>query len=500
MILEFANGVIDLLETDVQEWLQSKILPDYVKRRRWFASKNKIIQSIRIKSCCPVAFDEGEMVLCEIEIDMEGRVESYQLHLGLCVVDGHETALTKQLKLADVMWQHRPAYLTDAFALDVFAYGFLKTIQTPLVMRCQNAIIKGVPQEGRTLARYSHQQTLKRISAEQSNSSLIIGDDVIMKLIRRIMPGINPEVEMVRYLTEQNYANTPPLLGEIQRHTSDGSDYSMVVLQKFIPNLGDGWEFTLNFLATVRTDFGGYASFAAAIGKRLAELHAVLALASEAPAFEAQQAGEADVGLWADGASKQILEAVAVLQEAHGLDEQAEHDRRFVLDHINEISAFLPLLAHSGLRALLTRVHGDFHLGQVLVTDTDAYIIDFEGEPAKPLEVRRSKSSPLRDVAGLLRSLDYAAAASAGGSPEFVQSASQSFLAAYRDVAHAAHRRWVVDDTQELALLDLFLLEKSAYEICYEASNRPTWLAIPLRGFAGIVRRVLGPPPETFDA
>ena len=143
----------------------------------------------------------------------------------------------------------------------------------------------------------------------------------------------------------------------------------------------------------------------------------------------------------------------------------------------------------------------------------DAYIIDFEGEPAKPLPVRRAKSSPMRDVAGLLRSFDYAAAAarityasspSASSGPpvaqalrRFVSEMSQQFLNAYRAVESTASPRWVEDDAAEAALLDLFLLEKSAYEICYEAANRPAWLSIPLRGFAEIAGRAIQVTPET---
>ncbi len=181
----------------------------------------------------------------------------------------------------------------------------------------------------------------------------------------------------------------------------------------------------------------------------------------------------------------------------------------------SRIRKLLPALAAAGKGSLQTRIHGDFHLGQVLVAREDAFIIDFEGEPAKPLPVRRAKSSPMRDVAGLLRSFHYAAAAarlshvSAPSLPadqieaplaRFVKEMTTQFLAAYRAVETTAAPRWIADSQAEAALLDLFLLEKSAYEICYEAANRPNWLAIPLRGFAEIAARVLNFTPETVDA
>ncbi|HET9148790.1 MAG TPA: alpha-amylase, partial [Acetobacteraceae bacterium] len=171
----------------------------------------------------------------------------------------------------------------------------------------------------------------------------------------------------------------------------------------------------------------------------------------------------------------------------------------------------LPGLAATGSGTLKTRIHGDFHLGQVLATQGDAYIIDFEGEPAKPLAARRAKASPLRDVAGLIRSFDYAAATIArsativatGKAEErrqalmhrFVIEASASFLEAYRAVLQDAPRPWVSPETWH-ALLDLFLIEKSAYEICYEAANRPGWLPIPLRGMADLVARSVEGQPD----
>jgi maltose alpha-D-glucosyltransferase/alpha-amylase len=171
----------------------------------------------------------------------------------------------------------------------------------------------------------------------------------------------------------------------------------------------------------------------------------------------------------------------------------------------DDIRAALRRLATHAEGALRTRVHGDFHLGQVLVVQADAYIIDFEGEPARPLAQRRQKSSPLRDVAGLLRSFDYAAAAASSGPSagsaatgerraallaRFRGAAGHCFMDAYLAVLRAAPIPWA-SEAATTGLLDLFLLEKAAYEIRYEAANRPTWLPIPLRGLADIANRVL---------
>jgi len=257
-----------------------------------------------------------------------------------------------------------------------------------------------------------------------------------------------------------------------------------------------------------------YGNFAAALGRRLAELHAVLATPTEQPAFAPEKATAADIATWSGGVRTQLEAALAALgRVTTWSDPQAGAaaavltDRRVaLLDAIDRLAAAAP-------GALKTRVHGDFHLGQVLVSSGDAYIIDFEGEPARPLAERRAKTSPLRDVAGLLRSFDYAVAVASArtvdpaqaDSPRrpaildrFAEDAGNAFLAAYRAGHAASEHRWVGEES-ETALLDLFLMEKAAYEICYEAANRPAWLGIPLDGLARIADRTIA-AAESVDA
>jgi maltose alpha-D-glucosyltransferase/alpha-amylase len=303
----------------------------------------------------------------------------------------------------------------------------------------------------------------------------------------------------------------------------------LVLVQGFIRNQGDGWGWTLNFLSRlinstevvdpetqiepVADAMDAYGNFAAALGRRLAELHAVLAMPTDQPAFAPETATAADIKAWSGGARTQLEAALAALAGvATWSDPQAAAaavltDRRAaLLDAIDRLAAAAP-------GALKTRVHGDFHLGQVLVSSGDAYIIDFEGEPARLLAERRAKTSPLRDVAGLLRSFDYAVAVAATraegpaqadspGRPSildrFAEHAGNAFLAAYRAGHAASEHRWVGEES-ETALLDLFLMEKAAYEICYEAANRPAWLGIPLGGLARTADRTIA-AAESVDA
>jgi maltose alpha-D-glucosyltransferase/alpha-amylase len=494
------NSLDDVLRPDNRRAIETQALPDYLLRRRWFASKDKAIEAVHLARADMFAMANGAILLTEIDVHLAGRSERYQLPLGLAWDDDQASPLIEQLAVARVEHEGRLGYLTDAFALDILPLGLLAALQAHEIVKVEDGEVCATATGALAEVTMPEILSVRRISAEQSNSSLILGNAVIMKIIRRVMLGINPEVEMVRYLTERGYANTPPLLGEISRLAKGGTPQSMVVVQAFVANEGDAWEYTLHYLKTSPDALDDYAAFASTLGARLAQLHEVLAKPTDDKDFSPMPAAETDARVWAEGAAQQLAAAYETLRHVKNPTEIVARDAGFVLQHADAISKAATGLAQSGIGTMQTRIHGDFHLGQVLVADGDAYIIDFEGEPAKPLTVRRAKSSPMRDVAGLLRSFHYAAAAADLPQSRFVSQMSEAFLAAYHQVERIAAPRWVADEAAGAALLDLFLLEKSAYEICYEAANRPAWLAIPLRGFAEIAARVLKILPETPDA
>jgi maltose alpha-D-glucosyltransferase/alpha-amylase len=515
--LVLRHGLEDAVSAESRRIIEADALPAYLRKRRWFASKDQTIKSAKLVRAERITGRTMDVLFAEVEVELPRRTERYHLPLGI-VWDGEtNSALPQQLALARVRQTRRMGYLTDAFAVDAFPIGIIRALQEGIVRPVEGGEIHCLGTPALNQIELGATPEIRRLSAEQSNSSIIIGQQVIIKLIRRVMEGINPEVEMVRYLTNAGYANTPPLLGEVAMVGQDGTGHSIIVAQKFIQNQGDAWQYTLDYLArfsesmsvaTPRREdeidaLSGYAAFARAIGTRLGELHALLATPSADAAFSPENAGAETIADWAERARAQLRLAYEQLAKAQvaGPDEEA---LATVRGHEAALLAKVDELAAAGQGALLTRIHGDFHLGQVLVSHGDAFIIDFEGEPAKPLDVRRAKSSPLRDAAGLLRSLHYAAAANArapersanadiaGMMARFVDDMTAQFLEAYRAVERAAPHRWVADERAEAALLDLFLLEKCAYEVCYEAANRPTWLGIPLHGLAHIARRVLG--------
>jgi maltose alpha-D-glucosyltransferase/alpha-amylase len=411
--------------------------------------------------------------------------------------------LPTQLALARVRRGAHVGLLTDAFALPEFANAILSSLMT----RQPAGDIHFEPTSRMTAP--PQDADMSWLSVEQSNSSMIIGDFAMLKLFRRIAPGPHPEGEMGRYLTEHGFANMAPLLGEIVRIEPNGERYSLAVLQGFIRNQGDAWTWTLDLLmrgladltaeahATETEQHEVYDPFATLLGRRLGEMHAILARDTDDTAFVPEVAGPDIVTQLAEQAENQLAAAFAALQVQTELDEAARHDLAAVMAARETLGAIVSVLARSGLGAILTRIHGDLHLGQVLVANGDAYIIDFEGEPAKPVAMRRAKNHRLRDVAGMIRSFDYAAAVVKRKSQAsqahvtdpnrdaflqtFVERATQCFLAGYRDAFP------VGDAEREQNLLRLFLIEKAAYEIAYEAANRPGWIDVPLHGLTQLI-------------
>jgi maltose alpha-D-glucosyltransferase / alpha-amylase len=526
--LVLRGGIEEVLASEKRDTLE-EALPSYLARRRWFASKDEKISSIRLSMAQPISSTALDLILAELEVTLSRRTEHYLLPLAIAWEDGTADPLPQQLALARVRRGRRVGFLTDAFAVDALPIAVLRALAVSAVRPLAIGEIRFLPTAQLTEIDIPRDPEIRRLSVEQSNSSLAIGDIAIFKLVRRVSPGIHPEAEMGRYLTERGFANTPPLLGEVTRYDPDGTPHTLVLVQGFVRNQGDGWGWTLDYLSRVLNSaavvdpetqiddiadaLAGYGNFAAAIGRRLAELHATLAAPTDNPDFGPEKASTADSAAWANGVKTQLEAALAALTAvAEWPDDESKAAAALLKERRAPLNRAIYRLARAAKGTLKTRTHGDFHLGQVLVSSGDAYIIDFEGEPARPLEERRAKSSPLRDVAGLLRSFDYAVAAAssraAGPAQDaprkatvldrFAANASEAFLVAYRAAHAESPRRWLTE-AGEQALLDLFLIEKAAYEICYEAANRPAWIGIPLHGLARIAARIVAPATEAAN-
>ncbi|HEY4291931.1 maltose alpha-D-glucosyltransferase [Luteibacter sp.] len=496
--------------------IEKQVLPGYLAVRRWFAAKDRGIDSVKILYAVPWPDRGDDLILTEVEATLsDGGKERYSLPAGIVWEDESPTARAQQLALARVRRGRRIGLLTDGFALEAFASGLLIGLRQNAELPVHGGAVRFETTTAFAGVTFVHDIENRWLTAEQSNSSMVLHDAGVVKLFRRMSAGVNPEVEMGRFLTENGYANTAPLLGEVVRVGEHGERTTLAVLQGFLRNQGDAWAWTLDFLRRSYDEFShagdderkaeleaGYDAFAAAVGTRLGELHALLAKPSDLPAFSPESAVGATVEQWRESIRTQLGRALMSVDSTGEMAEPLAADVEALRGLAGALDERIGKLASAGQAALTTRTHGDFHLGQVLVVQDDAYIIDFEGEPARPLEERRGKTSPLRDVAGFLRSLDYAAAMARRGEDglapvedegfgnylaRFRTRSSRVFLEAYTAVLDEASVRWI--DTDALApVLELFVIEKAAYEIVYEAANRPGWLDVPLRGLLQIAR------------
>ena len=501
------DGAAEVLNPRNRDMLEREVLPPYIPHRRWFQGKDAAFRSARVTSVSPLPGNDA--VLAEIEVTTEAGTAAYALPLGIVWEDQPTGPFAHQLAMARVRRGRMVGRLTDGFSTPGFVHGVLAALR-------ENARVEVGDGELRFEATgdlmLDGDPELQWLSAEQSNSSVVIGRQVVLKLLRRITPGVHPEAEMSRALTERGFAATPPLLGEVVRISSNGERRTLMVAQGFVHNQGDGWSWSLDYLKRAIDELtanptpdeialDGYASVAATFGRRVAEMHAALAEPSDDPAFAPEIAGKTDVSAWSDRVKKQLGAALDLLP-ARAHDEAAlETFADELLRRRDDLLARIDDLAATGAQSQRTRVHGDLHLGQILVTGGDVAIIDFEGEPTRSLEERRAKDSPLRDVAGVLRSFDYAAAMAPRSGPaetDEAEARASDLLARFRQVATDAFLRGYAEGGGETGpLLDLFLLEKAAYELAYEAANRPTWLRVPLQGLAALAERLLQETDET---
>ncbi|HZP13155.1 MAG TPA: maltose alpha-D-glucosyltransferase [Nevskiaceae bacterium] len=518
------SEVSEILQEPARSMLERDVLPNYLPKRRWFAAKEEKITGTKLAAGVLLPGSARPILFCQVSTQTAKGSDGYLLPMGFLPEEEVVTALPHQLALARVRRGRKVGVLTDAFTLDALAYGVVDLLRASKSVPMDHGELKFVPTSQLASVEIPPNAEIRRLPAEQSNSSIIIGNKAILKLIRRINNGIHPQAEMGRHLTEARFANISPLLGEVSRVTDKGETQVLCVLEGFIDNQGDAWSWTQNMLTRAIQDaimtveavpsekradaLAEFGRFAEVLGRRLGEMHACLAQPTDNPAFAPKNASAEDIAAWTQQAQERLDEAMDLLaaprQWAADEDKKIAHD---LVAQRKSLRNAVAKLAAQGEGSLMTRIHGDLHLGQLLVAQGDVFIIDFEGEPARPLEERREKSSPLRDVAGVLRSFDYAAASAeqSGGAGQgeaerakkqdiikrFREVSARGFLDAYRIAARSITHQWK-DGAAEAALIDLFTLQKAAYEISYEANNRPTWLGVPLRGLAAIAARMKG--------
>jgi len=490
--------------------------PAYLPSQRWFAGKSSPIARVEVLDHTVMRDRErtDRFTWSQIAVQLRsGERQIYSLPLG--IVDQEDENLVSYA-LAKVRRGPRVGLLYDAAVAPDFALGVLAALERQADFSTRNGgriYFHTTAQFADALARLgdpTEGDNVPRLyQGEQSNTSIIFGGQMMMKLYRRLQAGVHPEIEVGGFLTEVGYRNTPALLGSVEYRSADGVSTALGVLQVYVPHQGDAWTQVLEALKreletyalvpdgsvpNVKTVFEAYFRYADLLGVRTAELHRALATPAGNPAFDVEPLTEEDVRALAADARAQAERAFGALRR---LPEEARTDDiRHLLEHAGEVFGAIERMTIAPKGAVKTRVHGDFHLGQILAADNDLYIVDFEGEPSRPADDRRGKFSPLRDVAGMLRSFAYAAETAAtdvagrlthvaprvyAAADAFRRLVSETFLDAYERAARGSVV-WVEDSDTRRNLLKLNLLAKAFYEINYEMDNRPDWVGTPVRG------------------
>lgn len=510
-------------------------LPRFVMPRRWFGAKARTIRAIQIIEALPI-LPTAFLTLIRVEY-AEGDAEMYALPVAFAT--GAPAQALRQEHPAAVI-----AALQAGTASGILYDAVLDTnfCQALLAAISQGRQIQGasgdmVASATRALPGLrgdeSHPLPPHVLGVEQSNTSIRYADRLILKLYRRLEGGVNPDQEIGQFLTEKaTFANIPPLAGALEfrrREPAGGEPITLALLQGFVPNHGDAWRYSLHALAdyfeTARAQdevsvddlalpsaallelvrgempaqaehlIGVYLASARLLGRRTAELHLALTSDPLDPVFAPEpftREFQATLHRSMQGLTGRILDLLRARLQT--LPEVCQPEAREVLALEGRLSACFERLLTQPIRALRSRIHGDYHLGQVLYTGDDFMIIDFEGEPARPLSERQMKRSPLQDVAGMLRSFHYAAyaalfAQAQYGAPPALESwarfwflwVSVAYLKTYLEVVGDAEFLPSAPDELEL-LLDAYLVEKAVYELGYELNNRPDWVRIPLAG------------------
>jgi trehalose synthase-fused probable maltokinase len=510
-------------------------LPAYLKGQRWFGAKARELRVTEVVDFIALERDVWNAVIVVVNVEYEGGgADLYSVPLVVRKEPGsnHEPGASgrdiSSMLTVSGRGGGETTTLSDALKNETFLSFLLDAIERGLVFAGE----AGELVTSRTHA-LSMQETgaagslrPRAITAEQSNSSVAYGDRLILKFFRRLEEGVNPDLEMCGFLTEKaHYQHTPQLLGALEYRGARGLRMTQGILQGFVPNQGDAWQYTMKSISNFYNEVGkssvtgfvvesqndrvraSIAPFLESVGllaRRTAELH--LALVSAAAVAEADFAPEPFDDKFQRSFEDALLELTnrvfrQLRQAQDRLPENAKPKVEKVLGSEPQIMERFHAALSGPIRAVRTRIHGDYHLGQVLYTGADFVIIDFEGEPARPLSQRRLKRSPLQDVAGMLRSFHYAAhaplLASTGsvnvddGNREklngwagvWAKWVSERFLDEYLKTARGAE--FLPPSREEImALLQLHVLEKAVYELGYELNNRPEWVAIPLEGIS----------------
>lgn len=514
MMLTVKDNWERLFERDAVGALEA-LLPPVLSSARWYGGKARTIAAVRIKEAIPLLTDAHSMVMVFIDVSYEDSGHNlYTMVLTVSVGEqalqmqqAHPEAVLAELTIVgqngdqdgllhDALWDHDSAQaLLQAVRQEERFQGEGGVLHASSTHAFSQAILEAASVESSVM------------QGEQSNTSVRFGRRAMLKLYRRFEAGINPDLEIGRVLTARGYVHSPTVLGSLEYTRPNQQPGTVAIVHRFVENQGDAWRYTLSELEAELVDnsssimraSNAYPDAAALLGRRTAELHLALAQDTEDPAFAPEPC---TAGYWQslrDRMTRSVEGSLVLLSRR--IQDFHEPNRRLatlVLESKAVLLSRLEAPAKRNPQAVRIRCHGDFHLGQVLYTGRDFVIIDFEGEPARPLAERRAKHVPIVDVAGMVRSFHYAACAvldRVGSRPgiderrseleqwtrQWYRSAADAFVSGYTETTGKVPFLPEQADDRDM-LLDAYLIEKACYELSYELNNRPSWAGIPLSG------------------
>jgi trehalose synthase-fused probable maltokinase len=448
-------------------------LREFVIAQRWFGSKSREVAHFRLLETIPLTEQPLGLAVLEVEF-LPGTHELYQLPIG-ARPEGEWTD--------SVICTNEGMTIYDAMSDPETARQLVRMIVRDTEIETGQGTAEFRPAGPGLPAEVG---TVRAMGAEQSNSSVVLDEKFVLKAYRRLGAGPNPELEILRFLTERDFPHIAALRGWYG-HSGRLIDATLGIVQDFLAGATDGWDLAL---ADLREDPRRFVARARMLGEVTGRLHTALGSDNQDPAFAPEDTSAEGLGLLTATVDEEIERVFLALPDDH-------EDLAPIRGRGEEVRERLRMLTHVGSAGRIIRHHGDYHLGQVMHTaDGDWVVLDFEGEPARTLIERRRKRSPLRDVAGMLRSFAYAATAS-----ELLHSAPAP--AGWENEVRAAYLDGYVEETDQSLLppgraaverlLAVFELEKAVYELRYELDNRPEWVKIPVAGIARLL------DPETTE-
>jgi maltose alpha-D-glucosyltransferase / alpha-amylase len=490
------------------------VLPGFLSRTRWYPERSPQAIQPTLTSAIPFCdIGDNRPWLAFFETTQRGVTTRYVLPMQIEWMRFDRERYNPRA-FAAVRQGAREGTLLDVASDQIFIALLLRNLRESLTVEENDQRLEFRPTSRFADKPVRQPDHIRPVNTEQSNSTALVDNDYVVKVYRKVEPGINPEIEVGRFLTEvAGFANTPALLGSVELVEGGNESRSAIaVVHAFVENQGDGWTVTSAYLdrfvdeqrLLANSEHPGeseeqvpYLRLMSQTGRRVAEMHLALASHHHVRDFVPESIRPDDVWNRIDEVADRAERMFDTLKQRR--ESLREADRQLVDQLLAErttlrdrLSGLLP----PDIDGLNIRHHGDFHLGQMLIVKDDIFIIDFEGEPRRPHEERRRKAPAARDVAGLIRSIDYSATAAleravkvapdeqgklGAALAEWRERAAAAFLAAYRETM-INQQLWPTDPRAARQMLDFFILEKAFYEIEYELAHRPDWLRVPLTG------------------